>query len=278
MHRAGFGGPLVLASSRWSCTARAGTDARCTASSAPAPRSVEDLAARTVRAALPVCGAALVPEAVPEDAPTDPRNVYAATKLHQEHLCRAFAREHRTCRCTALRYHNVYGPRMPRDTPYAGVARIFRSALERGDAPRVFEDGGAAARLRARVRRGARQRDRARGGRERHLQRGQRISPLGGRHGGDALRRVRPGRSRPGRHGRVSGWATSATWSGRPIDARAALGFEARVGLRVRDGRVRSGDAACGRPAARRTSRRSRCAPRSRSGSGRAPRRRAGTP
>jgi dTDP-L-rhamnose 4-epimerase len=30
---------------------------------------------------------------------------------------------------------------MPRDTPYAGVAAIFRSALERGDPPRVFEDG-----------------------------------------------------------------------------------------------------------------------------------------
>jgi dTDP-L-rhamnose 4-epimerase len=41
----------------------------------------------------------------------------------------------------ALRYHNVYGPRMPRDTPYAGVASIFRSALEAGCAPQVFEDG-----------------------------------------------------------------------------------------------------------------------------------------
>jgi dTDP-L-rhamnose 4-epimerase len=30
---------------------------------------------------------------------------------------------------------------MPRDTPYSGVAAIFRSALERGDPPRVFEDG-----------------------------------------------------------------------------------------------------------------------------------------
>jgi dTDP-L-rhamnose 4-epimerase len=42
---------------------------------------------------------------------------------------------------TALRYHNVYGPRMPRDTPYAGVAAIFRSALAAGQAPRVLEDG-----------------------------------------------------------------------------------------------------------------------------------------
>jgi dTDP-L-rhamnose 4-epimerase len=43
---------------------------------------------------------------------------------------------------TALRYHNVYGPGMPRDTPYSGVAAIFRSALAAGRAPRVFEDGG----------------------------------------------------------------------------------------------------------------------------------------
>jgi dTDP-L-rhamnose 4-epimerase len=31
---------------------------------------------------------------------------------------------------------------MPRDTPYAGVAAIFRSALAAGHAPEVFEDGG----------------------------------------------------------------------------------------------------------------------------------------
>jgi dTDP-L-rhamnose 4-epimerase len=42
----------------------------------------------------------------------------------------------------SLRYHNVYGPRMPRDTPYAGVASIFRSALAGGRPALVFEDGG----------------------------------------------------------------------------------------------------------------------------------------
>jgi dTDP-L-rhamnose 4-epimerase len=41
----------------------------------------------------------------------------------------------------ALRYHNVYGPGMPRDTPYSGVAAMFRSSLERGEAPQVYEDG-----------------------------------------------------------------------------------------------------------------------------------------
>ncbi len=53
----------------------------------------------------------------------------------------AFAREHQEVSVTMLRYHNVYGPRMPRDTPYAGVASIIRSALQRGEAPQVFEDG-----------------------------------------------------------------------------------------------------------------------------------------
>ena len=40
-----------------------------------------------------------------------------------------------------LRYHNVYGPGLPRDTPYAGVAAIFLSAARQGAAPQVFEDG-----------------------------------------------------------------------------------------------------------------------------------------
>jgi dTDP-L-rhamnose 4-epimerase len=107
----------------------------------PGPRAPSDLDARRFEPPCPACGGELAPEPVPEDAPVDPRNVYAATKLAQEHLCFAFARE-TGVPVTALRYHNVYGPRMPRDTPYAGVASIFRSAFAAGRAPRVFEDGG----------------------------------------------------------------------------------------------------------------------------------------
>jgi len=107
----------------------------------PGPRRVEDLEAGRYEPPCPACGRDLVPEPVPEDAPLDPRNVYAATKLQQEHLAAAFGRE-TGVPVVSLRYHNVYGPRMPRDTPYAGVASIFRSALEAGRAPRVFEDGG----------------------------------------------------------------------------------------------------------------------------------------
>ncbi|MFI9586242.1 NAD-dependent epimerase/dehydratase family protein [Streptomyces sp. NPDC052236] len=106
----------------------------------PGPRAAEDLAAERFEPRCPDCGAELTTGLVDEDAPLDPRNVYATTKLAQEHLAAAWARA-TGGRAVALRYHNVYGPGMPRDTPYAGVASFFRSALERGEAPRVFEDG-----------------------------------------------------------------------------------------------------------------------------------------
>ncbi|MFD7222155.1 NAD-dependent epimerase/dehydratase family protein [Streptomyces sp. NPDC059892] len=108
---------------------------------APGPRTVADLDAGRFEPGCPSCGAELTPGLIGEDAATDPRNVYAATKLAQEHLAAAWARA-TGGRAVSLRYHNVYGPGMPRDTPYAGVASFFRSSLARGEAPRVFEDGG----------------------------------------------------------------------------------------------------------------------------------------
>ncbi|MFI8389433.1 NAD-dependent epimerase/dehydratase family protein [Streptomyces sp. NPDC085540] len=107
----------------------------------PGPRAESDLRAGRFEPRCPVCGADLAPGLVTEDAPTDPRNVYATTKLAQEHLASSWARA-TGGRVISLRYHNVYGPGMPRDTPYAGVAALFRSSLARGGAPRVFEDGG----------------------------------------------------------------------------------------------------------------------------------------
>ncbi|TXS44025.1 NAD-dependent epimerase/dehydratase family protein [Streptomyces sp. uw30] len=106
----------------------------------PGPRAVADLEAGRFEPPCPLCGADLAPGLVGEDAPVDPRNVYATTKLAQEHLAAAWARA-TGATAVSLRYHNVYGPGMPRDTPYAGVASFFRSALARGEAPRVFEDG-----------------------------------------------------------------------------------------------------------------------------------------
>ena len=107
----------------------------------PAPRRPADLDRGRFEPPCPRCGAPLEPRAVDEDTPLDPRSVYAATKVHQEHLAWIAMREGGPA-LTALRYHNVYGARMPRDTPYAGVASLWRSQIARGEAPRVFEDGG----------------------------------------------------------------------------------------------------------------------------------------
>jgi dTDP-L-rhamnose 4-epimerase len=107
----------------------------------PAPRDRSDLAAGRFEPRCPRCGLPLATTTVAEDAPLDPRNAYAASKVAQEHLSASWARLTGGA-AVGLRYHNVYGPRMPRDTPYSGVAAIFRSCLERGAPPRVFEDGG----------------------------------------------------------------------------------------------------------------------------------------
>jgi dTDP-L-rhamnose 4-epimerase len=138
--RRGFRGRLVLASSMvvygeglYTCREHGTVRA--------ASRAAADLDAGRFEPPCPGCGAPLTPRAVPEATSVDPRNVYAATKVAQEHLCAAFAGE-TGATCSALRYHNVYGPRMPRDTPYAGVASLFRSALAAGGVPSVFEDGG----------------------------------------------------------------------------------------------------------------------------------------
>jgi dTDP-L-rhamnose 4-epimerase len=106
----------------------------------PSPRRASDVDAGRFEPRCPACDAELGWRLVPEDAPLNPRSTYAATKLAQEHLAGAWARQTGGS-VWAMRYHNVYGPRMPQNTPYAGVASLFRSALERGEAPVVLEDG-----------------------------------------------------------------------------------------------------------------------------------------
>ncbi|MFR9730699.1 NAD-dependent epimerase/dehydratase family protein [Saccharopolyspora sp. MS10] len=138
MHAAGVA-KLVLASSmvvygegRYSCEAHGVV--------APQPRQDADVRAGMFDPRCPECARPLRSRTVPEDAPLRPRSTYAATKLAQEHLAAAWSRQ-TGGEVWALRYHNAYGPRMPRNTPYAGVASLFRSALERGEAPTVLEDG-----------------------------------------------------------------------------------------------------------------------------------------
>jgi len=107
----------------------------------PGPRTEAALSAGAFEPPCPHCGEALAPALVSEQAALDPRNAYASSKAAQEFYAANWARVTGGS-VAALRYHNVYGPGMPRDTPYAGVAAIFTSALKRGEAPKVFEDGG----------------------------------------------------------------------------------------------------------------------------------------
>jgi dTDP-L-rhamnose 4-epimerase len=131
---------LVLASSmvvygqgRYRCAQHGPVD--------PLPRRRADLDAGTFEHRCPVGGEELAWQLVDEEAPLRPRSLYAASKTAQEHYALAWS-ESTGGSVVALRYHNVYGPGMPRDTPYSGVAAIFRSALEKGQPPTVFEDGG----------------------------------------------------------------------------------------------------------------------------------------
>jgi dTDP-L-rhamnose 4-epimerase len=131
---------LVLASSmvvygqgRYDCPRHGPVD--------PLPRRREDLDAGVFEHRCPAGGEELCWRLVDEEAPLRPRSLYAASKTAQEHYALAWT-EATGGSVVALRYHNVYGPGMPRDTPYSGVAAIFRSALEADRAPQVFEDGG----------------------------------------------------------------------------------------------------------------------------------------
>ncbi len=131
---------LVLASSmvvygqgRYECRTHGDVD--------PQPRTRADLDAGVFEHRCPECAEIVSWRLVSEDAPLRPRSRSAASKTAQEHYALAWA-EATGGSVAALRYHNVYGPHMPRDTPYSGVAAIFRSELESGDVPRVFEDGG----------------------------------------------------------------------------------------------------------------------------------------
>jgi dTDP-L-rhamnose 4-epimerase len=107
---------------------------------APGPRTVDALDRGEFDTACPVCGEPLDWALVDESAPLDPRSSYAVSKVAQEGYASAWVRQAPGA-AVSLRYHNVYGPGMPRDTPYSGVAAMFRSSLERGEAPTVYEDG-----------------------------------------------------------------------------------------------------------------------------------------
>ncbi|MGW2425627.1 NAD-dependent epimerase/dehydratase family protein [Streptomyces sp. NPDC001709] len=106
----------------------------------PGPRARADLDAGSYEPRCPRCAARLVPETVDEDGRLDPRNVYGATKLAQEHLAAAWAAE-TGATATALRYHHVYGPGMRQDSGYSGVTCTFQSHVRSHTRIDLYEDG-----------------------------------------------------------------------------------------------------------------------------------------
>ena len=120
-----------------------GTAARRTASCGPRPEPVPTSKPRRLGAEVSASVATRSsPVAVDETAPPDPRNVYAATKLHQEHLCAAYGREH------DVAGHRAPLPQRLRPTDAARHAvrrrgeHLPQRARGRPRPRQVFEDGG----------------------------------------------------------------------------------------------------------------------------------------
>ena len=106
----------------------------------PDQRSPEDLAVGRWNPPSP-SGAPSRP--LPNEARvTEPRpsNVYAATKLAQEHLIAAWCKSMGTS-SKILRLQNVYGPGQSPTNSYTGVLTFFAVRAVAGDTIEVFEDG-----------------------------------------------------------------------------------------------------------------------------------------
>lgn len=73
---------------------------------------------------------------------TEPRptNIYAATKLAQEHLLAAWTAAH-DAKFSVLRLQNVYGPGQSLTNPYTGVVPFFARLAREQRSSEVFEDG-----------------------------------------------------------------------------------------------------------------------------------------
>ncbi|UXA04212.1 NAD-dependent epimerase/dehydratase family protein [Mycobacterium sp. SMC-2] len=129
---------LVLASSRaiygegaWQCG---------THTFYPRPRSHAQLLAGVWDPQGPT-GEAAIPLASCADR-TEPRptNVYAATKLAQEHLLAAWTAAH-DASLSVLRLQNVYGPGQSLTNSYTGIVALFARLAREGHPLEVYEDG-----------------------------------------------------------------------------------------------------------------------------------------
>jgi dTDP-L-rhamnose 4-epimerase len=73
---------------------------------------------------------------------TEPRptNIYAATKLAQEHILAAWTAAH-DANLSVLRLQNVYGPGQSLTNPYTGIVALFTRLAREQRPSEVYEDG-----------------------------------------------------------------------------------------------------------------------------------------
>lgn len=69
-----------------------------------------------------------------------PTNIYAATKLAQEHIIRSWTNAY-SVPFTVLRFQNVYGPGQSLQNSYTGILALFSRLSSEGQAIDVYEDG-----------------------------------------------------------------------------------------------------------------------------------------
>ncbi len=75
-----------------------------------------------------------------ETMPVLPRSPYAANKVYDEALMRAWACSY-GLDTACLRYFNIFGPRQNANSAYAAVIAAFAKAILAGDRPVIFGDG-----------------------------------------------------------------------------------------------------------------------------------------
>jgi dTDP-L-rhamnose 4-epimerase len=107
-----------------------------------ATRTAEQLERREWAPRPPAPGLQAVAPLPHDAATTEPRptNVYAATKLAQEHVLGAWAAAMGT-RLTVLRLQNVYGPGQSLSNPYTGIMSLFAQKVLAGEQIEVYEGG-----------------------------------------------------------------------------------------------------------------------------------------
>ena len=107
----------------------------------PGMRQESALAAGRWDIPCPVCGGPLEMQATPERV-SNPQNAYGMSKLAEEMVAINLGRRY-GIPTVALRYSIVQGPRQSVYNAYSGACRIFCLSYLLGQAPTLYEDGGA---------------------------------------------------------------------------------------------------------------------------------------